>query len=36
MNSDSPFLSFFIHDILYPFINCLVDVKLQCELMPFI
>jgi len=31
MNYGSPFLSLFIHDILYPFINFLMDVKSQCE-----
>ena len=34
MNNGSPFFSLFIHDILYPFINSLMDVKSQCELIP--
>jgi len=36
MDNVSPFLSFFIHDILYLFIDCLMDVKSKYEIMPFI
>jgi len=34
--SGSPFHLFFIRDILYPFTNCLMVVKSQCELIPFV
>ena len=36
MQDFSPFIFFLIHEILHFFINCLMKLKFQCKLLPFI